>query len=64
MISPAFASHLDCVGVSQLMRREPATIPGRHGDTPELRAHSGRRPVTAARRVRDDAQQRPDGQLA
>jgi len=60
----AFARHLDRVRVAKLVRREPPTNPGVGRDPRELRTHSGRRQMTAARRAIDHAQQRPHGQLA
>lgn len=53
----AFAGHLDRVGVAKLVRREAAPNPC-HGSRPsQLRAGRGGRPVAAARRAVDDAQQ-------
>jgi hypothetical protein len=59
----AFARHLDGVGVAQLVRREAAPNPGRGGRAPQLRACRSGRPVAAARRAVDDAQQGTDRKL-
>jgi hypothetical protein len=59
-----FASHFDGVRVPQLVRGKSAPHTGRRGDASELGAHGGRGPMPPARRAGDDAQQRPDGQLA
>ena len=60
----AFAGHLDRVGVAQLVRREAAPNLGRGSRAPQLRACRSGRPVPAARRAVDDAQQGTDRKLA
>ena len=60
----AFTGHLDRVGVAQLVRSESAPHSCRHSNASKLGAGAARRPVTAARRAGDDAQQRTDRQLA
>jgi hypothetical protein len=56
----ALAGHLDGVGVAELVGREASTHSCRGGDTPQLGACRGGRPVAPARRAIDDAEQRPD----
>ena len=59
----ALVRHLDRVGVTQLMRREPPAhaCPGR--GTPELFASRGHVPVPPGGHAADHAQQRTNGQL-
>src|SRR5918996_2383577 len=60
----AFASHLDRVGVAELMWREAAPHSYRGGGASQLGACRGGRPVASARRAVDDAEERTDRQLA
>ena len=60
----AFARHLDGVGVTELVRREPAPHACRGGGAPQLGACRRGRPVPSARRAVDDAEQRADRELA
>jgi hypothetical protein len=60
----AFASHLDGMGVPELVRRKPAPHICRGSGAPQLGACRGGRPVPTARRAVDDAQQRTDRELA
>jgi hypothetical protein len=60
----SFASHLNGMGVPQLMRREPAPHSRRGCGAPQLGACRGRRPVPTARGAVDDAQQRTNRELA
>jgi hypothetical protein len=58
-----FASHLDGVGMSQLVRREASANAGFRGRPAELRSSRGRRLVAAARGAADDAKQLTDRKL-
>ena len=60
----AFASHLDGVGVTELVRCEPAPHSCRGGGAAQLGACRGWRPVASARGAVDDAEQRTDRELA
>jgi hypothetical protein len=59
----AFAGHLDRVGVAQLVRPEAAPDPCRGSRPPQFGAGRGGRPVVAARRAVDDAEQGTDRKL-
>jgi hypothetical protein len=59
-----FASHLDCVRMTQLVRREPATYAGLAGDPPEVVASRAIRPGSPGGLGTDRAQKRPDRQRA
>jgi len=56
----AFARHLHRVGVSQLMRREPAPHPSPAGCDVQLGAGAGWCPRATSRRASQHAEQRPD----
>ena len=59
----AFASHLDSVGVAELVWREAPAYAGRGSGAPQLRTGGRGRPGSAACRAVDDAEQRADGEL-
>jgi hypothetical protein len=60
----ALASHIDGVGVAQLVRREATPHSCRSRGTPQLGACRRRRPVPTARRAGDYAEHRADRQRA
>jgi hypothetical protein len=60
----ALASHLDGVGVAELVRRKAAPHSCRSCGAPQVGAGRGARPVPTARRAVDDAEQRADRELA
>jgi len=55
--------HLDCVRMSELVRREPAARPCLGREPAQLAAGGGRRPAAAAGWPGQDAEQRTDRQL-
>ena len=55
--------HLDCVRMSELVRREPAAHPRLGREPSKLTAGCGRRPSPAAGWPGQDAEQRTDRQL-
>src|SRR5436309_13722469 len=58
----AFAGHLDCVSVAELVRREPSPDAGRPSGVSQQRADPGRRAGTAAGGSTEHAEQRADRQ--
>ena len=60
----ALAGHLDGVGVTELMWREPAPHSCRGGGAPQLGTRRSRRPVPSPRRAVDHAQQWTDRERA
>ena len=60
----AFVRHLDCVSVSQLMRREPSSHSRRVGRVVQLLARGRRLPAASRGRSVDHAQHRADRELA
>jgi len=56
----AFTSHLDGMGVTELVRSETAPHAGVEGEAPQLRSCSRARPRPPARRTIDDAEERAD----
>src|SRR5688572_1248012 len=60
----ALAGHLDGVGVTELMWREPAPHSCRGGGAPQFGTRCSRRPVPSPRRAVDHAQQRTDRERA
>ena len=60
----AFTRHLDRVSVPELVRREAAPHSVSGGGAPEFGAGRGWRPMAAAHRAVDDAQQGTDRELA
>jgi hypothetical protein len=57
----AFASHLDGVGVPQLMRGESSADPRCDGCAPQLCSSGGGRPLATTRPAVEDTEQRADG---
>lgn len=59
----AFASHLDRMGVAQLMRREPLANAGLVREPPQLCSHGAGRPGPATGGAFDDAEKPADRKL-
>ena len=60
----ALASHLDSMGMTELVRRKAPAHAGSLGHATKLGADSGARPGSPPRRASDHAEQRPDGHAA
>jgi hypothetical protein len=56
----AFASHLDGVGMAQLMRGESSADPSFGGRAPQLSSSGGGRPLATTRPAVEDTEQRAD----
>jgi hypothetical protein len=56
----AFVSHLNGMGMTELVRRETPAHTGRRRDTSKLPTRRGGLPSATRRRTMDDAQQRAD----
>ncbi|HYY85344.1 MAG TPA: hypothetical protein VE686_12695, partial [Beijerinckiaceae bacterium] len=59
-IGEALASHLDGVGMAQLMRGESSADPSCDGRAPQLSSSDGGRPLATTRPAVEDTEQRAD----